>query len=108
MRQCFLARYQNDVLAAMYRQSADDCAKLLGLDLCYDVDCRDRREDMAHAHIPDNHFGPPELYSPEDVGRAGFRYREGRLPDIGTIRWEPYTENDPQRVVFFEPIKFIV
>ena len=108
MRQCFLVRYGSDVPAAMYRRSADDCAKLLGLDICYDVKCPDRREWMAHAHIPDNRFGPPQSYSPEDVSRAGFRYREGRLPDIGTIRWELYSGNDPQRVIFFESVKFIV
>ena len=99
---CYLVWLDGTVAWVFYRKDAGECALVLELDLCYDRDCDERRETIQHVHIPDRMFGPPQFYLPRDVRRAGLRFREGRLPEIGIICWEEYDENDPPRIIRLE------
>lgn len=108
IHECHLVRYDLGILGVIFRKNAEECAAVLGLDLCFERDCGDWCGDQPHSHIPDRIFGPPQLYSSQDVQRAGLHYREGRLPWIGPVRWELYHENDPRRVIFFEPKPLII
>lgn len=105
---CFLVRYGEAILAVLYQKNAGEGAQLLGCDLCYDSGCGAQRANAPHAHVPDGAFGPPRYYAPDDVERAWLRFREGRLPEIGAIRWELWNENDLPRVLYFEAAPIII
>ena len=111
--------HQPKILGVMFLDSADDCPKVFGLDLCWDKDCDDSRVEwdsdwkdrMPHAHVGHHNpiFSGPLHYPLTDVVNAGLQYRVGKLPAIGIeIRWDHYDVNDPRRVLHFEPSVFLV
>ena len=109
---CYIARYDTGdgeaILCVLYSGSTDECASILGLDPCWEVDC-DERAHGPHAHVPESRFGSPQAYPIEDVRRAGLVFRTANLARLReSIRWELWQEGDVRRAVRFERVPFLI
>lgn len=100
----------DDTATFVFGASADECAMLVGFELCRDLDCRDHTPAAGpHVHPPENRFDPPQKYPGGDPERAGLQYRD-YVSACGTvvIRWHLYHPGDGPPAVYFRLAKGVV